>query len=415
MFSQQLGGDGSGVLQSAGDDTAQPLRVLIFYPWNLDSTVDIQAQPASESSQTADIIFQSAQNKLGTSGYEIVAAEPWESYLAEYASGDPFGTLPLEIGVGDNVDIALSLYFRLEGEQVFLMAKAYDIRGRRIIAGDSQIARNGLVLLNSIEGLLRRMISQISESEDELRFMKQHPGRLTGTAAARVIFHSENEGARLSMPGLENFAVIRDGYAELPYQPLALGQTLEVTMELEGYYARTQSFLLTDQNTEVELQPMYPATKFASEFGYNIWFLYGFQAGMRYYIVPDSMFLRLSNQLYFDPPAADAPSGAKTLVHEDLSIEYGNYLFFPAENRYRLSYAFGFGFSVTPLTSETRATDVYFNLAAIHHELNWEHFGIFLRQELRYVVPVFDNRLWDTGVGMTPPLVPLHIGVMIKW
>jgi hypothetical protein len=408
----------SAVAAAESDDPA-PIDVMVFRPWNLAAGESAEAGGEGTGDPRAaeyeSIIYDIVINEVRAAGYRAFETEPWEAYRAEYRRDDVFQRLPVDIAAEADMDISLSVYFRLEETRVFLMVKAHDIRSDKIIAGGTQLARSGLVLLNSMNRLMDQILDQIAEAEEDIRFMKANPGMRVGTAAATVLFLSENEGAILSMPGIGEFGTVTDGQAELPYQPLALGQQLEVVKSLPGYYSESQAFTLTDSYNEVQLSELYPETRFASEFAWNAWFALGLNTALRYYLIPDQTFLRLSNQFYFDPPPKDALPGARTIIHDEITLEAGTYLFFPAQSRYRILAASGIGLAFTPLTPETLAVDSFLNVVAVHHELNFQHFVLYIRQELRYVLEIFPTRILSTGIGMTPELVPTTLGVMIKW
>ncbi len=410
-------------LEAPAEPDTRDIEVLVFPAWNLDGEPmdgenggeNADSALDAESKEYRRIIDDIVVNEVIGRGFTAVPSDSWAGYMQRSGRDDVFTRLPVDIAAADDRDVALSVYFRLEERRVFLMVKAYDIRSDRIIAGDVRIARSGLLLLTSMKELMTEIMDQIGDAAGQILFMKQNPGILVGTSAATVDFASTDEGTVLSMPGFGVIGRIENGNARLPYQPLALGQQLEVEKSLDGYYSATQAFALTGRTNQVTLSPLYPKSSFATEFAYNPWFFLGLQSALRMYLLSDTMYLRLANQFYFNLPRDDLPEGGRTLVHDEVSLEYGNYLFFPPESRYRLAYAAGFGLAFSPVSTGATAVDSYINLIVLHHELNYPHFAFFLRQELRYNLPLFSPRIWSNGLGMTPELVPLTLGVMVKW
>ncbi|WP_041401032.1 hypothetical protein [Salinispira pacifica] len=435
---------------SAGDSVADsgdnpninsdedPVRVMIFQPRNLgrpDAAVSDghsedetngasqnlpEAEPAEESPENTDLIREYeeflrsiSENEIRAAGYEALRAREWSAY--ESRGGDPFGLLPVDIAGERNADIALSVYFRLESPRIFLMVKAYDVRTRRIIGGNVQVARDGLVLVNSMDRLMDSVIGQIDQAREEIQLMRSNPGMLAGTSPASVLFRSAQEDVEVDIPGVGPAGKIENGSLTLPYQPLALGQQLLVEVSGEGYYPRQASYALNAAENEFDLPQLYPRTRFATEFVYNFWTLAGGGMALRYYFQPDMIFLRLSNHIFVRPGDALGLGGGRMTVHDDVMLEFGSYLLFGPESPFRAAYSGGFGAMFSSLDTGITAVDAYINLAALHWEWNLPRGALFLRQDLRYALGIFSPRIFPQGTDIAPVLIPLTLGVLIKW
>jgi hypothetical protein len=401
----------ASLLYAQNGEDSQPVDpsavdVMIFKPWSLDGAVDPEYE---------EIIFDIVVNEMRAAGFTVSEADSWKSYIERDGRSDVFESFPLDIARGEERDVSLSVYYRLEDVRIFLMVKAYDLRRDRIIAGNVQIARNGLAILNSMNNLMARVIPPIADAAEKIVYTRENPGAILGTTAASVTFYSPDEGMTLSMPGIGVIGQVENGVAELPYQPLALGEQLTVTKEKGGYYSEDESFVLRNVTNEVQLGPLYPQTRLATEIYWNYWYTMGGGIGLRWYAFPDMVYVRIQEYLFVNPPYADMPSGASTVLHHDVALEGGFYIFFPPESRFRLSYSAGFAGIITPLAGGVTAVDSYINLAGITAELNYPGFTLFSRMDLRYALPLFDVRFFEQGTGIGLQSTPWIFGGMIKW
>ncbi len=389
-------------------DGPEDIQVMVFEPWNLSDT-------AGEEDQAYRNIMQDlVSNGVRSAGYSLLPSQSWESFIQAFGSDDVFGSLPLLVARQAESDLAIAIYYRQEGSRLFIMIKAYDVHRRRLIAAEVEIARSGLVLVNSVSKMMESLMGDIQAAEQDILFMKNNPGVLTGTIGASVHFSGGMDGTRLSIPGIGHFDTVENGEADLPYQPLAMGQVLEIIKEADGFYTSSQNILIRDTTNEVELSGLYPSTSQALELSWNAWAAFGLAASYRHYLIPDSTFLRGFYQFYLQFPPPDLPPGGSVLSHHDFEFTVGQYLLFPPSSPFRFAYGGGLGLTLHP-TPGSLAIDTYITLASMYWEFNRPHWTIYLKQDLRYSFPIFAQHFFEKGLDMNPNGIPTTLGVVFKW
>ena len=293
------------------------IKVFILPPWNLEQTglaadaagasgADAAGAAAGEAGDVAAAgcavageaaakeaeyqrILQSAvSSSLASAGFSRTDADDWRQQAEKAQSDDVFGALPLLAAREAYHDIALAVYYRIEEPRIFIMVKAYDVRRKRLIAAQVEIARSGLVLITAIDRIMESVVAELAVAADDIIYMQDNPGVATGTSAAKVVFVSKQEGMLLSIPGLGSVGAIQNGQAELPYQPLAMGQELEILKEAEGYYPQTQTFQIRDTFNQIYLKDLHPHSRHAAELNYNAWTALGLGLAYRYIILEEA-------------------------------------------------------------------------------------------------------------------------------
>jgi hypothetical protein len=377
-----------------------------------ESETNASSTPLVEEVNFSEIFTRSIQNEYQEAGYSVALVNSWFDFLEPNA--DVQGTLSVDYANEQNTDIAAVTFFQLEGRRLTIMVKAYDSRRKKLITANVSTGRNDLSALNIIDRMMVSILRDLAEEEEDLRFMKENPGTLTGTAAARIVFESDQEGMEVLLSGGQSLGYIEEGRLELPYQTLALGQTIEVLKRAPGFYEATQENVLNTQDEVFNLNPLYPKTFGTFFVEWNAQKLAGLNLGIRAYLEPDYTFLHLGIGGFVQSPAIP---NSQPVIHQSTELMFGSYLIFAPSDFFRFSYSLGVGLDMTFFTSNNLPVlyDFFLNIASLQYDLNFKDFIIYARSDLKYYIPLNDSSLLQPGSGSTVPLAPLTLGVAFKW
>jgi hypothetical protein len=178
-----------------------------------------------------------------------------------------------------------------------------------------------------------------------------------------------------------------------------------------GYHTSRQTVRLLTDGT-VKLSPLAQTHKGENELDWTIVQLLGLGFTTRGFNVPDWFFAYGAAYLWAQPPAAIA---SRAVIHTDLSMGLGTYLFLPPGAPVRLGIYGGFGFVLSAFTVSgfPLYTDFYLNAFSWWIETGFAKINFFVRQEYRYDLGIGQNLLGRGWIINNFP--PTTIGVMLKW
>jgi hypothetical protein len=188
------------------------------------------------------------------------------------------------------------------------------------------------------------------------------------------------------------------------------GTPLQVTKHKAGYHDAVQAVKAARQ---VALTPLVKKSSLAMELDWTIGAILGAGTALRWYPVPDGLFVSLGAYAFFQPAVNPAPRG---VVHGDASLALGGYVLLPPDAPVRLSVASGAGvvLSIYTLPGFPLYTDYYLNLVSVTLETRVLGPPLFLRIDSRYALGLGTSLV---GRGWTrnglPPL--MTIGVLFRW
>ena len=188
-----------------------------------------------------------------------------------------------------------------------------------------------------------------------------------------------------------------------------------ITKKLEGYREAEQFITLSSEKSAVPLSDLKKAQTLALEMNWTYPQLMGLGTGVRYYPVPDWMYVSFDNYFYLQKDFS-TDSGAE-VVHNDLRFLVGLYIGLGPESMFRVSASIGAGVIFSyPIDRTGVFYDYYVNPINISLELNLEDWSFYLRPELKITLGLGDNHLHGGGIVLSDFNIPsITLGVLRKW
>jgi len=210
--------------------------------------------------------------------------------------------------------------------------------------------------------------------------------------------------------------VIEDGSLVAPFVAFREGDPVVVSMSRDGYWPRTAVFSPTGAAEPIRLPALMPKTRRALSFGMETARLSGASADYRHYLAPDSIFLRARDSLWLQYAYT---AGSVPVIHDELRLGVGAYLFTPHYSRFRFAAGTGLSGIATWVPPSDATPNLYFDLSldALWLSFEWHTpaWAAFLEQRVSYSFGADAGLLrrgwWKSENG---PL-GLSAGVMFKW
>lgn len=306
---------------------------------------------------------------------------------------------------------AAVVWCSLDNRRVLWRLSVFDARDGALVSSDSRAAFAGLSALP----LMDESATLVAQAAAALRG-RTAPG---APIAYRIRFSSLDDGAAVAFGSGSSstfLGAIVEGGLVAPYAAFESGVPIVVTVSKDGYWPRTHSFQPSLADEPVTLPALMPRTRHSLSGGTTIGRLVGLAADYRYHLVSDSVFLRASDQAWFQ-----STLGERSLAtfHDELRLGLGAYLFLPRPSRFRIAAGTGISGIVSVAQSDTGPGGLYYDLSLdavwISCEWHWPRVAIFVEQRAAYSFGI-DTGLLRRGwweASHSPML--LTAGVMIKW
>jgi hypothetical protein len=302
---------------------------------------------------------------------------------------------------------------RIEGSRVLWRAAVYDGADGSLIGADAFSAYAGLSALPLID---RSAASAVQAAALGSRFSKRD-----APIQRRLVFSSADEGASVLLGGVGpdalTLGLVADGALEAPYLPFRPEQRLLVGLAKDGYWPASIRIKAQDSEKPIRLRPLMRKTGSAFLASYGTGRLLGAAAGYRWYPLPDAVYLRAEDSIW---AAYDFRPGSLPVIHDELRLGAGAYLFSPPGSRFRASAGLGISGIFTLLTAAGIDDPVGFDLCLepFFLTLEWHRptWALVLEQRFPYSLGIqsgFIPREW-LSLGGNGPLF-LSVGAMLKW
>lgn len=240
----------------------------------------------------------------------------------------------------------------------------------------------------------------------------------TEPIAYALRFESPDEGATLRL-GNEDGVVLgafSDGELTAPYEPFEAGQSLVATVSKPGYWSHSQSFTPDASDIAIGLDALMMKARYGLGIGTALGRLAGINAEYRYFMARDALFGRLGLQAW--STVAGSPKQLP-ILHEELRLGFGSYVFLPRDSRLRLAVGSGVFGTISAIHIPDLARKAYFDLgldaAWFSVEWHWPGIAVYVEQRAPYSFGLESGLLdrgWLTGESL-PMLV--SAGVIFKW
>jgi len=298
----------------------------------------------------------------------------------------------------------------LDNRRVFWSIAVFDGLDGALVASDARAAFAGLSALSSIDG----SAVVVASATAALR------GRtLPGEAIRyRIRFESADEGASVAFgsgPSSRPLGLVIDGALAAPYAAFESGTAIVATVAKEGYWPRSVSFRPGIEDEPVELPPLMLRARHALSAGTSAGRFLGLSADYRFFVAPDSVFIRAGTQAWLQ----GAEGSDVAIIHDELRLGLGAYLFLPRPSRFRVAAGTGISGIVSLTRSAAETTDSYFDLSFdaiwVSYEWHMPRLAFFVEHRAAYSFGIEDGLLrrgwWEAG---DMPML-FSAGAMLKW
>ncbi|PKL24192.1 MAG: hypothetical protein CVV47_10605 [Spirochaetae bacterium HGW-Spirochaetae-3] len=361
-----------------------------------------------EAATFADALSVALVRELASAGFR--APEP---YAGPATEGGAAGDANLAAAVhGDSGARWVAIVAcSIERKRAIWRISVFDFIDGAMVAADTQGAFAGLSAFTLIDesaagvakeaGALRNRVAPGPPIEYRLRFLSDDDG-------ATVAFGTGNDARPAG--------VVADGGLVAPFVAFRAGDPVVVSMARDGYWPRTAVFRPAEADAPIPLPALMPRTRHALSAGLTTSRLFGVSADYRYHLMPDSVFLRAGDSLWLQSAFT---TGSVPVLHDELRIGAGAYLFLPPHSKFRFAAGAGLSGIATILFPSDLERKFYFDLsldaACLSFEWHEPTWAAFLEQRLSYSFGLGSGLLrrgwWETATG---PMT-FAAGVMLKW
>lgn len=287
----------------------------------------------------------------------------------------------------------------------------YDAADGALIAADSQGAYPGLSALSLLDSSAKMAASQAAALKD-----RKVPGRHIEYS---VRFSSADEGALVTFgqgEGSREAGKIQGGVLTAPFTAFRAGDPLVVTVSKEGYWPKTLVYDLGDEDKVLKLPPLMRMAHESFSLGLATSRLFGATAEYRRHFVPDAVFLKAADSLWLQ--YAFTP-GSIPVVHDELRVGAGIYLFRPRDARFRVAVGTGASGIATVLLGGGLSDRFYFDATLDAVWLSWEwhrsDWALFLDQRVSYSLGLDSGLISRGWLEMNHMPMIFTLGVARKW
>lgn len=387
--------------------------VCIFDPANFSDN-------PGEVEWVGPLVADTLEVMLREEGYTVIEAAKRRK-AAEEAGHTPEDFLDketaLEFAAALGADVAANGMFRVEGQEIIIGVKAYDIFTRRIAVAITKIGEAGIGIYDTVDeaavliaGRVRENLKPlpadfITVQREKIKVEKKVVEEIVSVGKdVTVTFYSDDEGAELYLGGEKRIGTIEDG--KLVYTGKA-DTTVDVVIKKEHYHDHRQDFALGEEEAEFTLEPLYWKTKWDIGTQVMINQPIGLNGVFRYHFIPDWLTLHTRISTYYIPvtylPGQNiVPEGFT--VNPNVTVGVGWYPFIVPRSIFRFYiYAGGrVGFHFLPKTDVTGILTLVAPYGGGHFTLNFPRFNVYVGIEggpLLTTVPGKSALLFSGGEG----------------
>lgn len=368
-------------------------------------TVLASSAGAAEALRFAEALAVSLTREAGATGLAANRGSPLDYELAEPEAAR-------DAALASGARWVFIARVSVESRRILWRAAAYDGRDGSLFGADAFSAYAGLSALP----LLDASAKGVATAAATARAAPERPVPID----YRLAFSSRDEGALVSfgLPGSGAFAAgtIAEGGLEAPYLPFLPGERLVVGLEKPGYWPGGAMVRIKPKASTIALPPLLKKSVFTLGANYGTGRLLGAAVSARWYPLPDRVYLRAENALW---AAYDFRPGSKAVLHDELRLGAGAYLFFDPAARFRASLGLGLSGIATIFTQPGLAAPTAFDLCLepVFFTLEWHEptWAFVLEQRFPYSLGLESGLLprdWLELGGKGPLFVSL--GVIFK-
>jgi len=400
--------------------------------WIVLSTIETGAQeesrPAAGSVRTCVFVSNDLSEGQGTEKYQkiitdaldvelrnlglsIVPRREWRDAQEAMELNDEAllsGSNAVSVARSVNSQLAITGFYAVDSGKILIQIKCYSVKQNRLIASFFESARLGLALYNLISSAVVTMQPKVEEGMNPLPAAE----RLSDPRLTEVELLSADEGAEVYLNGEKLVGSIKEGHLNI-YS--IKGTDLYIELRQEGFHSGQEVIHLGEEiRHEHKMRKMIRKTRWASEILYTSGQMLGLGFALRYYFLPDELFLSLEDYIYVQH-SFEAQS--QPILHNDIRLLAGRYLFLDAHSPFRFGVSLGFGVILTGFSVPEIPvfTDLYINVLNGWVEWNLDNWILYLRVEGKYGIEAGENLLGGRWHLVGDVLPPMTLGVVKKW
>ena len=262
---------------AAEEDTMRAVAVFDF----------LNLTDQGEFGEYATLFTSALTLDLEYQGYSLVDCKRMEDEAAALAEAFEKGA-----------DAVVSAAYRVEGGKIYVSLLAWDLLAGRVTLARVLSGPSGLDALNTIDSLSAEISSGIREGLPPLtpaeRVIRKERVSITRTVlehkqenTREIILRSQDEGADV-FGGDVHLGIIKNRILPLEVQT---GSSLILTLKKQNRWDQTQTFKITEKIEEYKFSRMYRKPAFDLSTYLNITSPSSITASLRWYPVPDFVFL----------------------------------------------------------------------------------------------------------------------------
>jgi len=246
--------------------------------------------------------------------YTVVSGETWRPAAVEAEFDETLfldKVRAMEFAAALGADVLVNGVFRVEGDNIIIGMKAYDIFTGRIATAVTKTGPAGVGIYDTIDEAalaisekIRENLKPLPESvitvqREEIRVETKIVEEVVELdKSIKVTFYSDDEGAELLLGGSQFVGAIQDGKLEYLTGPNSF---LNFEIRKEGYHPDTVEVEVRTRDIEVDLDRLYWNTRWEISIGVLVLEPLGAGTQFRYFLIPDRVAVYACGGLYFLP------------------------------------------------------------------------------------------------------------------
>lgn len=384
--------------------------VFALEPGNLGALRDA-AVVAGVSSDTEAAVFTeqlvaALLRELAAAGFRV---EAWTG-TTQASSSD--AALAGEISSASRARWTAVARCAIDGKRLVWRTSVYDALDGALIASDGLGAFPGLSALP----LLDRSAASVAGEAWSLR-ARIAPGEQLGY---RLRFSSLDSGALVSFgtgEGAREAGRIEGGGLLAPFTAFRAGEPVVVSVSKAGYWPKVEVFRPDEEDEVLALSPLMPRAREMVSLGLVASRLLGATVEYRRFLADDALFLRAADSLWLQYAFT---SGSIPVLHDELRLGAGAYLFLPRDSRFRIAVITGFSGILTLALPADFKHRLYLDATfdAFSLSLEWhtpKAWAFYLEQRYAYSLGLDSGLLARGWLEASHWPVILSAGVMRRW
>jgi hypothetical protein len=248
-------------------------------------------------------------------------------------------------------DVVINGVFRIEGQQILIGVKAYDIFTGRIATSAAKKGEAGFAIYDTVDeaaelmaGKVRENLKPLPESvitveREKVKIETKIVEEVVSVAEeVEITFTSKDDGAEIYLGGEKLIATIEGGTAEFAAKAETV---LDLVIKKEDYHDRTMSIKLgNEKQRDITIPPLYPVVKYDLSALITSRKLLGATGLLRYHFIPDFLLVRARMGVYYLPHAyelwEEGVDWSTGMLNTTFGVSIGWYPFISPNSVFRL-------------------------------------------------------------------------------